>query len=324
MKKFTIVFTILLLALVLIVWNRHLILLELLSFADTPLLIAKQDEGPSVSWHDDYYTLEWLDPHTVAIGEPLYYQQNINYLIIGEERAVLFDAGSGLRKIQPVVEQLTDKPITFVPSHFHYDHLGDGLPFDNIAVVDLPHISSRVTNNQLTLQWHEHLGSVEGYATPSFEVSEWLQPGQQMDLGDRKLMVIYTPGHTNDSISLYDPSADILFSGDFIYQGDFFAFLPNSSLGDYDQGAKNVLAAITRETSIYGAHRVRPPGTPVINITDVKDLKQALDNIRSGSLKSEGFYPVTYQVSDEIKLLAEPWFLQKWKVSYPDPGQELD
>ncbi|MEO2173654.1 MAG: MBL fold metallo-hydrolase [bacterium] len=319
-KKFIVAILILLITLTLLVSNRHLVLLTLLSFTDTPLLIAKQDEGPRVRWHDDYYTIEWLDPQTVAIGEPLYYQQNINYLIIGEDRAVLFDAGSGLRKILPVVEQLTDKPITFVPSHFHYDHLGDGLPFDNIAVIDLPHISNRVTNNQLALQWHEHLGSVEGYTSPTFEVSEWLQPGHEMDLGDRKLIVLYTPGHTNDSISLYDSRTDILFSGDFIYQGDFFAFLPNSSLGDYDQGAKIVLATITRETSIYGAHRMRAPGTPIVNITNVQDLKQALDDIRNGSLKSEGFYPVTYRVSDEINLLAEPWYLQSWKVSYPNPG----
>ena len=90
MKVLGIVAVILFLLLAVTVSNRHWLMLQLVGFVDVPLLIDKQEEGPDVSWHDDYYTLEWLDSRTVAIGEPLYYQQNINYLIIGDERAVLF------------------------------------------------------------------------------------------------------------------------------------------------------------------------------------------------------------------------------------------
>lgn len=77
-------------------------------------------------------------------------------------------------------------------------------------------------------------------------------------------------------------------------------------------------------TIIYGAHRVRPPGTPVLKNVNVKDLKQALDDIQNSSRNSEGFYPVTYQISDEVDLLAEPWFLQNWSVSYPALGLPSD
>lgn len=298
--------------------NRFWLMVQVLSLASIPLTVDKQDEGPNVSWHDDYYTLEWLDARTVAIAEPIYYQQNINYLILGDDRAILFDAGSGLKSILPVAESLTDKPITFVPSHFHYDHLGDGLPFERIAVVDLPHISNRVVDGQLTLQWHEHLGAMEGYATPTFEVSEWLQPGGEIQLGNRTLTVVFTPGHTNDSISLYDSDADFLFSGDFIYQGDIFAFLPNSSLGEYEQGSDNVLAHISSATQIYAAHRLYPPGVPVLGIDDVTQLKTTLGRVKDGSLGATGFYPVSYPINDSVNLLAEPGFLQKWDITYPE------
>jgi hydroxyacylglutathione hydrolase len=159
---------------------------------------------------------------------------------MGEDRAVLFDAGAGVRKIRPIAERLKTLPITFVPSHFHYDHLGDGLPFDRITVVDLPHIRSRASDDQLTLTWQEHLGETEGFASPTFTVDEWLAPCADIDLGGRILTVVYSPGHTNDSISLYDAASDKLFSGDFLYQGPLFAFLPNSTLGDYAQGAGRV------------------------------------------------------------------------------------
>src|SRR5215475_3179998 len=46
---------------------------------------------------DDYWAVQPIDTRTAAIGEPRYYQQNYAYLIMGERRALLFDAGSGTR-----------------------------------------------------------------------------------------------------------------------------------------------------------------------------------------------------------------------------------
>lgn len=316
MQKFLITILIIIGLVTLAVANRFSLMLILLS--SPTLLIEKQEEGPDVAWIDNYYTLEWLDARTVAIAEPLYYQQNINYLILGDDRAVLFDAGSGLQSILPVINSLTDKPLTFIPSHFHYDHVGDGLPFDNIAIVDLPHISNRGIDGQLTLKWHEHLGAIEGYTTPTFKVNEWLQPGGDIELGSRRLKVIYTPGHTNDSISLYDPVADFLFSGDFVYQGDLYAFLPNSSLGEYEQGSNNLLGHISAQTKIYGAHRLHPPGVPVLGLQDIVDIKKTLNHIREQSIEPSGIYPVVYPINGSFNLLAEPSPLQNWDITYPE------
>ena len=57
---------------------------------------------------DDYFAVEDLGDGTFAIGEPRYYQQNYSYLIVGQTRAVLFDAGSGTRDISRVVVRLLD------------------------------------------------------------------------------------------------------------------------------------------------------------------------------------------------------------------------
>lgn len=307
--------------------QRHRLLLWYVAEDRPPALLEAADEGPGVRWLDDYFIVQVIDPQTFAIGEPRYHQQNFNYLIAGSERALLFDAGSGYRDIRPIAEALTHLPITFVPSHFHFDHVGNEITFERVAVVDLPHLRARAEGGRLQLEWREHLGSAEGYAAPSLQVDEWLRPGGVIDLGGRELRVLFTPGHTDESISLLDEAAGLLFSGDFLYPGPLYAFLPNSRMGDYLQGTQTVLAAVadTRaDTHVFGAHRDGPPGAPMQSLADVRDLQRALQAIRAGTLDGAGVYPVTYLVSPGMQLLAEPAWLQDWGARYPQYGPAAD
>ncbi len=305
------------LLLVAVALQRHRLIVFALSFLEPPALLDAADEGESVRWVDDYFTVQVLDSRTFAIGEPRYAQQVYNYLIAGSERAVLFDAGPGLRDIRPVAAALTDRPITFVPSHFHYDHVGNQVTFDHVAVIDLPYLRERAPDGRLTLTAEEHLGAAEQIDAPTLEVDEWLAPGSAIDLGERTLHVLYTPGHTEDSISLFDPDSGDVFTGDFLYPGPLFAFLPNSGMGDYLEAANGLRASIPAEARLRGAHRVAPPGAPVLHVDDLEDLQEALRAIRDGALEGEGLYPVTYRVNERIDLLAEPAWLQDWTPRRP-------
>jgi len=300
-----------------VIAQRHRILVYALASQGAPALLEPVDEGPAVRWHDDYFTVQALGERTFAIGEPRYAQQVFNYLIVGSERAVLFDAGPGIRDIRPVVESLTDRPITFVPSHFHYDHVGNTVTFEHVAVVDLPYLRERAPDGRLQLGFDEHMGVAEGIEAPVLEVDEWLAPDSTIELGDRALRVLYTPGHTEDSISLLDLASGFVFTADFIYPGPLFAFLPNSNMGDYLQGSTAVIDAAPSNARLFGAHRVGPPGAPELGLGDVHDLDSALEAIRAGALRGEGVYPVVYPVNDRMELWAEPAWLQDWKPNHP-------
>lgn len=295
-----------------VVLKRHVVLTYAFAIPAPPALSDPVDEGPGVRWHDDYFTVQALDERTFAIGEPRYHQQNCNYLIVGTERAVLFDAGPGLRDIRPVAQSLTDRPITFIPSHFHYDHVGNEITFDRVGVVDLPYLRERAPANRLQLTFDEHLGVLERIEAPTLVVDEWLAPGSRISLGDRTLQVLYTPGHTDDSISLFDLESGDLFTGDFIYPGPLYAFLANSGMGDYLQGSDTILRMVPAKARIFGAHRVAPPETAELAIEDVEDLASALRAIRAGELEGKGFYPVVYPINDRVELWAEPSWLQNW------------
>ena len=317
--KTTVLITATLLVLASIIVNQRAnLLIYSMTSSELPELLEPKDEGEEVTWFDDYYTIQKIDERTFAIGEPRYYQLNFNYLILGDSKAIIFDAGTGQRDIRRVVESLTDLPITFIPSHLHYDHIGNEVVFEKTALVDLPHLRKRATDNKLPLTRFEHLGEVEGYSLPELKISEWLIPNETIDLGDRLLLVLYTPGHTQDSISLFDKEAGYLFSGDFLYPGQLYGFLPNSNMGDYLQGAQTIESVSENRLRVFGAHRDDSVGVPELSLETVTQLRDTLNAIQSGTLKSNGIYPVTYKVDDRVELLSEPKWLQNWDPIYPE------
>ena len=164
---------------------------------------------------------------------------------------------------------------------------------------------------------YKHLGEVEGYSLPELKISEWLSPNETIDLGDRLLLVLYTPEHTEDSISLFDQESGYLFSGDFLYPGPLYGFLPNSNMGAYLQGAQTIESVSGNSLRVFGAHRDDSTGIPELSLATVTQLKHTLNAIHSGILKSDGAYPVIYKVADRVELLSEPRWLQDWNPIYP-------
>jgi glyoxylase-like metal-dependent hydrolase (beta-lactamase superfamily II) len=270
------------------------------------------DEGPDARWFDDYYTIHKVDEGTFVIGEPRYHEQNYNYLILGDERALLFDSGPGVRDIVPVVKELTMLPVTAVPSHLHYDHIGNHSSFRSIAVVDLPYLRKRAANGVLRPTASEHLGFVAGFVRPYLHVGEWLEIGEVIDLGGRTLEVMHTPGHTRDSISLYDTEHDMIFVGDFITEGPSFAFVPTSSMGDYLRTADHVLDRIGEGTRVFGAHRLDGPGFPELARADIVELRATLQGIKDGSLEGSGFFPTVYSLDGGRPVFADVFWGRNW------------
>jgi hydroxyacylglutathione hydrolase len=269
--------------------------------------VQSKPELPVVGhWFDDYFIVETIDPNTFAIGEPRYYQGNYSYLILGERRAVLFDAGSGLRDIVPVVLSLTSLPITTIASHLHFDHVGALGRLDKTAMLDNPSLRARARDSRLRLARYEFMGFADRLATPTFHVDEWWRPHSMIDLGGRRLRVLATPGHTSTSVSLYDDSRHQLFVGDFIYPGNLYAFLPDASRSAYRDTTKNLLSIIDPATKVFTAHMANPPApvrAPVLDVSHLQALQRGLLLIEQDRLASTGFYPRSFPVRGDLKFV---------------------
>jgi hydroxyacylglutathione hydrolase len=271
---------------------------------------AKPDlgEGRMV---DDYWAVQNIDANTYALGEPRYYQVNYAYLIVGGQRAVLFDAGSGTRDITGVVMSLTHLPVTVMPSHLHFDHTGGIAPFTSVAMIDLPDTRADVTNGRFTPGRYEYLGMIDGRVPPTFSVTEWVKPGTTIDLGGRVLRVLHVPGHTHSSVALYDAATHQLFAGDFIYPTTLYAFLPGASLAEYRATTRELLATLPADTKIWTAHCCRVgerTSAPWLTMADLRDLNTALTAIQSGESHSTGFFPRRFPVNEQMTLATGfPW-----------------
>jgi glyoxylase-like metal-dependent hydrolase (beta-lactamase superfamily II) len=272
--------------------------------ADTPALA----HGRMI---DDYWAVQQIDADTYGIGEPRYYQSNYSYLILGQSRALLFDAGSGTRNMKAVVATLTTLPLTVLPSHLHFDHLGGINAFGAVALPDLPSVRADFDGRHFTPGRYQYLGMADHLVAPSVAVSEWLQPGAVIDLGGRTIVLLATPGHTEDSVSLYDATRHQLFAGDFIYPTTLYAFLPGASLSHYAATTRRLLDRLPADTVLWTAHCCRAgeaPSAPWLGVADLKDLATALAAIRSGQAQASGFFPRRYPVNTQMTFAAAfPW-----------------
>jgi glyoxylase-like metal-dependent hydrolase (beta-lactamase superfamily II) len=260
---------------------------------------------------DDYFVVEELGQGAYAIGEPRYYQANYSYLIVGQYRALLFDAGSGSRDIRPVIASITSLPVTVLPSHLHFDHLGGIGGFERIAMIDLPETRANVVDGTFKPQRYEFLGMFDGRSAPAFEVAEWISPGAMIDLGGRSVKAISVPGHTPESVALFDSQGQRLFAGDFIYPTMVYAFLPGASRSAYRATAQSLLKSLPEETTIWSAHCCRRDegfAAPWLGMGDLRALELALANIEGGEDGAEGFFPRSHLVNDQMVLgTSFPW-----------------
>ncbi len=167
-------------------------------------------------WADDFYIVGKLDEQTYAISEPkVNWYYNTSYLILGDEKALLFDTGYGKdgKDIMSVVKKLTDLPIITMYSHFHFDHIANIEKQKNVWILDLPYLRDRAKDNELKLTTEESVL----LSPPTISVKNWVKPNEIIDLGNRKIKVLNVTGHTPESTVLVDEKYKQLFTGDFFY-----------------------------------------------------------------------------------------------------------
>lgn len=287
---------------------RTPLLLKALELAGAPPLASQEtvELGEKEIWADDFYTVERLDAQTFAISEPRYFRDVYSYLIVGDREALLIDSGSPVRDISPIVTQLTDKPVSVIATHLHFDHVGNHTRFAKILMPDVGPLRARTREGHFVPDTYEHLGQVEGYDISGWDVDGWWSPDADFDLGGRSVTLLFTPGHTPDSVSIWDKTTNRLFMGDYAGDGEIYAFLPNSSLNAYLQTTERLLSDMPSETLLFAAHGgADTKAAPSVGMQNLVDLRDGLRAMRDGRLAGTGFWPRAYPINRNTHVLAD-------------------
>ncbi len=199
---------------------------------------------------EEWFTVEQIDNDTYAISEYKHWEEPHAYLVCGENSAVLVDTGLGVANIGRVVRQLTELPVMVVTTHVHWDHMGGHEHFDNIAVfheekdwlsgkfpLPLAVVKSNLLREPCEFPKDFH---IEDYRIYQGEPQSVLHDGERIQLGNRELVVIHTPGHSPGHVCFYEPERKYLYSGDLIYKGCLDAFYPTTDPKMFYESVKKI------------------------------------------------------------------------------------
>jgi glyoxylase-like metal-dependent hydrolase (beta-lactamase superfamily II) len=152
-----------------------------------------------------------IDEHTWEGNGYQVYNESV-YVVEGEDKALVIDAGAYMPHLDEAVAALTDKPVMLALTHGHGDHVGGIGCFPEVWIhpADVPMITY----------------GDEGYKG----VIHHLEDGDVIDLGGRQLEVLHTPGHTSGSITFFDKEHHYGFSGDAFGSTNLLLFVPSFSV----------------------------------------------------------------------------------------------
>ena len=240
---------------------------------------------------DQWFEVYKVRPGVFAIYEPHQFEEVISYLIVGSQRAILFDTGMGISNIKAVVEGVTKIPVSVVNSHTHNDHVGDNWRFSDIYGMPTDFTRNNAKGSTADAQAELAPGQICGslppgfdarfYRTRPFHISHWLHDGEKIELGERTIEVIAVPGHTPDSIALLDERNGLLFTGDTFYPGPIYLYRPETDLVAYVASIRKLAELAPRLQLLLPAHNVA-----VAEPTYLPRVLEAIQQVRRGQAKS--------------------------------------
>lgn len=221
------------------------------------------------------------------------------YLILGEKKAVLFDLGYGYENVLPIVKTLTDLPVSVILSHGDPDHALGATEVSELWMHELDvgkllrndtfEIKEKAINYRLNKQPKlKDFIDKEKFLNASLKSDckfNFLNDGDMIDLGNRTLKVIHTPGHSYGHIMLLDETNKMLFSGDQVTSHNIWYFFTADYQAPFEVARNSLLKILDHRNdieAIYSAH-----GKVPIDISYVVDLYECLNGELQNNYKND-------------------------------------
>jgi len=228
------------------------------------------------------------------------------YLVRGSKRTILIDVGLSsnyphLLTCLGHVGVTPDNIDMIVLSHEHLDHIGAAYHFQGRSYV----AAHRLAANKIMLRDDfSMLRKMFNEPDVPINVDLWIEEGNLIDLGNFRLSVMHTPGHTSACITLFEQDKGLLFAADTLMPGGVMGGIFGSgSIADYIQSLERIRGLNSRILlSGHGRLSDTPQDDVVIALqrshallSDTAQLFDALD-------ARANFEPIMQSVRDLNKL----------------------
>jgi hydroxyacylglutathione hydrolase len=228
------------------------------------------------------------------------------YLVRGSSRTILVDVGLS-SNFPHMVECLrhVDCPLEkidmVVLSHEHLDHIGAAYHFHGRTYI----AAHRLAANKIMLRDDfSMLRKMFNEPNVPINIDIWLEEGNVIDLGNFRLDVMHTPGHTSACITLFDQDKGLLFAADTLMPGGVMGGVFGSgSISDYIQSLER-LKGLNSKILLSGHGRLSDTPQDDVRIaiqrshTLLSDTAQLFDALDARS----NFEPIMQSVRDLNKL----------------------
>jgi glyoxylase-like metal-dependent hydrolase (beta-lactamase superfamily II) len=159
------------------------------------------------------------------------------------------------------VKNLTDKPITAVATHIHWDHIGGHKYFPDFYAhkEELNWLNGEfpLTIAQIREMVIDRCDLPEGYNVDTYNFFQGtparvLTDNDVIDLGDRSVCILHTPGHSPGHMCFFEKERGYLFTGDLVYKDTLFAYYPSTDPEAYLSSLEKVAALPVKR--VFPAH----------------------------------------------------------------------
>jgi hydroxyacylglutathione hydrolase len=185
--------------------------------------------------------------HTLVVGR----LQTNCYILQSDSTALVIDPGDEPERILRFLDDIAVKPSKIIATHTHFDHV---LGVNAIrAKLNIPFLIHRDDLSMLELM-QSRVRQFMGFSVPPPpKVDQFLADGESINIGQDKVKVIHTPGHSPGSISLagrgYVLTGDALFS-----QSIGRTDLPGGDLDTLVRSITDRLFSLDNDTIVYPGH----------------------------------------------------------------------